>query len=374
MTDAGPRSGSAASVGAFVATFALIFAAIAALFAVDTLLAEKDRAASRAEARRLFEEGARLQAKGDMPHALERLRSAVSAERQNPVYQRGLAAALLAAGRLSDAQTVLGERLQHDPTDAEAGLVMARTLAREGRTRQAVAFYHRAIFGDWADSARSHRVAARFELVELLAAEHARPELLAELLPLEAEAPPDAPTRERIARLFLAAGSPAHAIAILGALVRLNRGDADAYEGLGEAELQQRSYGSARHAFASALELRPGDQRIVGRIDLCDRALALDPTQRGVSASEQYRRSAALLELTVAAVDSCGPGRTAPEAALLDSARGSLARPVPAASSRDAGAEAQVNLAERVWQARPPACAVPPWAEPAELVLTKLAE
>ncbi len=357
-----------------MATFALIFAAIAALFAVDTLLAERDRAASRAEARRMFEEGARLQAKGDMPEALERLRSAVAAERQNPAYQRGLAAALLAAGRLSDAQTVLNERLQHDPTDAEASLVMARTLAHERRTREAIAFYHRAIFGDWDDSQRARRVAARFELVDLLAVLHARQELLAELLPLESDAPRDPATRRRIARLFLVAGSPAHAIAIFSELVRLDRGDADGYQGLGEAELQQGSYRSARRAFALALALRPGDQRIAARLDVCDRALALDPTQRGVGTSEQYRRSAALLELTVAAVDSCGPSLPVPPAALIDSARAALARPVPAAASRDTAVDMRVSLAERVWQARPPACPVPPWARPAELVLAKLAD
>jgi tetratricopeptide (TPR) repeat protein len=375
MTDAAPRAGSAAaSAGAFVATFALIFAAIAALFAIDTFLADTDRAASRAEARRLFEEGERLQAQNDMAEALERLRSAVSSERQNPVYQRGLAAALLAAQRLGDAQAVLSERLQHDPTDAEASLMMARTLADEGKTRQAISFYHRAIFGDWAGSRGARRVQARFELVELLAAKHARQELLAELLPLESEAPSDAPTRRRIARLFLTAGSPSHAITIFRDLVRLDRDDADAYEGLGEAELQQGNYRSARHDFAFAASLRPGDQAIASRLDLCERALALDPTQRGIRTKEQFRRSAALLQLTVAFSDSCsGAVLPAPAAALLDSARSTLAGPSPTEFSPDTATEARVTLAERVWQSRS-TCPVPGWAKPAELVLAKLAD
>ena len=54
------------------------------------------------------------------PKTLDRLRSAVSAERQNPVYQRALANGLLAMGKITDAETVLTERLQHDPADAEA--------------------------------------------------------------------------------------------------------------------------------------------------------------------------------------------------------------------------------------------------------------
>jgi tetratricopeptide (TPR) repeat protein len=375
MTETASGPGSLASAGAFVGTFALIFAAIAGLFAIDTFLADRDHAASRAEARRLYEEGERLQAKGDLPVAVERLRGAVSAERMNPAYQRGLAAALIAAGRTADAQTVLSERLQHDPTDAESSLMMARTLARQGQTRQAIAFYHRAIFGDWDEPRRAHRVGARFELVALLAAQHGGEELLAELLPLETEAPDDPATRSRIARLFLAAGSPARAITIFRDLARRDPRDADAFEGLGEAELQQGDYRSARPAFAAAHELRPGDRNISDRLELCDRALALDPAKRGVGAAERYRRSNELLKLTVAAVDSCATlGLTAPAPALLDSAKDVLTRPVAAASSPEEGTEAQVNLAERVWRMRPAACSVPPWARPAELVLAKLAD
>jgi Flp pilus assembly protein TadD len=375
MTDTAAGSASStASAGAFVGTFALVLAAIIALFAIDTILSRTDRAASRAEALRLFEDGERLQAQGQMRNALERLRSAVAAERQNPRYQRGLAAALLAAGRPADAQSVLADRLQHDPTDAEASLMMARALEREGETRQAIAFYHRSIFGDWSEAERAHRVEARFELVGLLAAEHAREELVAELLPLESEAPADPATRKRIAHLFLAAGSPSHAVAIFRELARQDRTDADAYAGLGDAELQQGDYRSARRAYATALTLRPGDQGIASHLDLCDRALALDPTQRGVTPSEQYRRSGALLGLTVAAVDSCTRTVRAPAPSLLDSARAALAWPAPAASAQGAAAETRANLAERIWQARPPACPVPPWAKPAELVLTKLAD
>jgi hypothetical protein len=77
----------------------------------------------------------------------------------------------------------------------------------------------------------------------------------------------------------------------------------------------------------------------------------------------------------VAAMDSCaGSGLAAPEPALLDSARAALARPVRGAPTPDAVVEARVNLAERIWQARPPACPVPPWARAAELVLTKLGD
>jgi len=376
MTETASTPGSpAVSAGAFVGTFALILAAIAGLFAIDTILAQTDRAANRAEAHRLFDEGERLQAQGEMHEALERLRSAVAAERDNPMYQRGLAAALLTANRPGDALAVLAERLQHDPTDAEASLMMARALVREGKTRQAIAFYHRAIFGDWSPAQRAGRVEARFELVRVLAAEQAREELLAELLPLESEAPSDHATRIRIAQLFLSASAPARAAEIFAQLVRQDRHDAAAYAGLGEAELQQGSYRSARRALAAALALRPGDPRIAGRLDLCERVLALDPTQRGIGIRAQYARSVALLGLTVAAADSCAASGGGPSpAALLDSARAALGRPLPGGPSADEAVDAQVNLAVRLWQSRPPRCPTPASARAAELLVTKLAD
>jgi len=376
MTEASPRLPSAVgSAGAFVGTFALVLAGIAALFAIDTILAQADRAANHAEARRLFTEGERLQAQGQMREALERLRSAVAAERQNSVYQRGLAMALLAAGRPADAQTVLAERLQHDPTDAEASLMMARALAREGETRQAIAFYHRAIFGEWGQAERAHRVDARFELVGLLAAEHAQEQLFAELLPLESEAPADPATRRRIAHLFLAAGSPSRAAAIFRDLARQDHGDADSYAGLGEAELRQGNYRAARRALATGVKLRPEDESISGRLGLVDRVLAIDPTQRGIGNDAQYSRSLVLLALTVTAADSCvGAGRTPLQAALLDSARAALQRPLPGQASLDGAVDAQVSLAVRLWASRPPGCPTPAFARPAELLMERLAD
>jgi tetratricopeptide (TPR) repeat protein len=364
-----------ASAGAFVGTLALVVAGIAALFAIDTVLAQADRAANHAEARRLFDEGTRLQARGEMRAALERLRSAVAAERENALYQRGLAVALLAAGRPGDAETVLAERLQHDPTDAQASLMMARALAREGKTRQAIAFYHRAIFGEWDQPERAQRVEARFELVALLAAEHARDQLFAELLPLESEAPADPATRRRIAHLYLAAGSPLRAAAMFRDLARQDRRDADSYAGLGEAELLQGNYRAARRALATGLALRPGNQGIAARLTLLEQVLALDPTQRGIGRRAQFGRSAVLLALTVTAADSCpGAERTPPQAALLDSARATLARPAPGAIALDAAVDAQVSLAVRVWQSRPQGCPTPTFARPVELLMPRLAD
>jgi tetratricopeptide (TPR) repeat protein len=352
----------------------LIFTAIAGLFALDTFLADRERAANRSEARRLLKEGLQLMDRGAMPDAVDRLRSAVSAERENPVYQRALAAALVTAGEWDDAEAVLTERLQHDPLDAEASLLMARALAGEGDTRQAIAFYHRAIYGQWGAGAGGGRIRARFELVDLLASTHDPPELLAELLPLQTEAPTDVRTRKRIARLFIAAGAPTRAIEIFGDVVRRDRHDADGYAGLGEAELQLGNYRSACRHFATAVKLGGDDRPAEARLELCTRVLALDPTQRGLGPVEQHRRSRDLLAATLEAFENCtGPGPHPAQPPLADSARAALARPAP--PSPTAGAvEENLDLAERLWRLRTPPCPMSPSGLAADLLLQRLAE
>ncbi len=367
---------AAAAAGSFVGTFAIVLAAIGALFVIDTLLVEKERAERRSEARQLFEEGLRLQRDGNAHDAVDRLRVAFADERENSAYQRALAAAELAAGKVSDAETVLTDRLQRDPVDAAASLIMARALVREHKFTQAISFYHRAIYGRWDDDRMGNRVQARFELVDLLAARSSRQELLAELLPLQSEAPGDVPTRKRIARLFIAAGSPARAIDLFRDILRREGSDADAYAGIGEAEFQRGNYRAARGGFLSAIGLRPQSPEIKARLALCNQVLALDPTQRGIGTTEQYRRSMSVLRVALESAAGCAESASVqPLQVLADTVRTALIRRVPASRLHEA-AESNLDLATRFWQARRRDCAGPvaDSARAMELVLEKSAQ
>jgi tetratricopeptide (TPR) repeat protein len=357
MADLGADTRAAvAAAGSFVGTFAILLAAIGALFAIDTVLVEKERAERRSDARHYFEEGLRLQRAGQPGAAIEPLRSAVSDERENPAYQRALGAALLAAGKVADAEGVLADRLQGDPTDAAACLIMARILLRERKEGQAIAFYHRAIFGRWEDDAMGNRVQARFELVNLLATGNSRQEMLAELLPLEREAPADASTRKRIARLFLAAGSPARAAGIFREILKRTADDADAYAGLGAAEFQRRNYRSARTAFLASLGIQPTNPDVARRLALTNAVLNLDPTERGIGTEEQYRRSLSLLHLALESAAGCTVAATDPSLrAAADTVRHTLGRHTTRAERHDA-AEANVDLAARFWKSSRQSC------------------
>ena len=345
MADAAATPPSAKAV---LGTLALVVAAIAVLFAVDTLLATLDRAARRAEAAQLFSQGRRLAAAGRHPEAVDRFLSALSIDRGNHEYRLDLARAQLAAGRLAAADSTLIRLLQEHGTDGEANLALGRVLAREGRLQEATAYYHRAIYGLWARDPELNRSQARLELIDLLARTGAKQELLAELLPLEGTGIADSGLRRRVGHLFVLAGAPERGAAIFHDLLRRNGRDADSYAGLAEAELAQGSYRAAAADFRAALRLQPRNAETARRLQLVTQVRSLDPMQRGLATAERERRSGEVLQLAIGATERClGTGVSDTVRAAVDSAKAAFAAEVQP-SRRDEALERNLRLAERL--------------------------
>lgn len=347
----------AASVSEFIATFAVILAAVVALVLFDTALARIDSRERKLSAAREFAAGEHLVAQRKFSAAIEHLRTASTLDGDNTAYATALADAILADGRPNDAELLLVPLLERNPTDGVANLAMARVLLKEGKIEQAKAYYHRAIYGVWPREAEDQRTAARFELIDLLASTDARQELLAELLPMQDDSTNSLAQRKRIAHLFVIAHSPSRAVTIFRDVLRHDAKDADAYIGLAEAALSLGDFATAKADLLAAQKLSPQDSSsIQGRISVTDSVIALDPTQRGLSLAEQYRRSRKLVQLTLASVRKC-LGTQAPDvAAALDSAGASLVASA-AAASQSQSIDQTLLLAEQLWALRRGRCA-----------------
>jgi len=348
-------------------TMSLVLVAIVALSGVDTFLARTERLENRAEADRLAAAG-----RGAKPiDAVADFKAAIAIERENPDYWLALGQAQLAAGQLADAEGTLTELLRRDSTAGAVNLALARVLVKEGRITDAVSAYHRAIYGHWDRDAETNRTSVRFELVNLLAQQGSKEELLAELLPLLDVAPDDLELRERLGHLFLAAGSAQRAGEIFRDILHKNPQDADAYAGLGEAEFARGSYQAAHQDFQTAENLRPSDMGIRGRLELTSEVLTLDPTRRGLGPEEQYRRSVNMVELASAAVARCSSGVSAVEEEVQ---KAMTKRVGPAGLS--AASESNLNLAEQLWKIRMQECKQGPSAEEEalRLVLARIAQ
>lgn len=244
-----------ANAGGFVATFAVMAAAIAGLLVFDLFLARIERREATAHAANEYADGVSLLARHKISEAADRFSAAVSIDRSNTTYALGLAEAELEGGQTADAESTLHDLLERAGNDGAVNLVMARTLLRSGRSEEAKAYYHRAIYGRWGPDSTARRREARFELIDLLAQRGSRPELLAELLPLEDTPPDSVALRERVANLFISAGSPGRAATSFRQLLRQDPRNAEAYAGVGDAEMALGNFRAARADFTEALRL-----------------------------------------------------------------------------------------------------------------------
>jgi len=355
--------------GALLRTFTVVFAVSAFLAGADLWLARVEAADTRAVASRLFDEGGKLEARRAYDQAVSRYRGALAAAREDPAYEVALARTLLAGGRDQEARAVVDTLLRVRPTDGEANLTMARVMRHRGEAEDAVSYYRRAILGRWRESSRGNSLATRLELVEFLADRGLREQLLAELLTLQGLAT-DPPVKRRVAMLYLTAGAPERSREAWLALRESTPGDPAVYAGIGEAELAARNVRAAAANFRTALKLRPEDTRLKERLALCVGVLALDPTLRGLSAIERHERSAALVDLARASLAHCQQAAAAfppigPDAGATT------------AQALEVATDANVDLAERLWQIRTDRCgdqvATPSDARLA-LVLTRTAQ
>jgi len=348
--------------GSAIGALGLVFLAIVGFAVLDTFLARMEHNENRAKADRLTAAGLDLMRQGKPVEAVEQFKAAIGVDRENTAVWLDLGQAQLAAGALAEAETTLGELLRRDSTSGEANLTLARVLAKEGRVPEAISTYHRSIYGRWSGNAEARRVAVRLELVEILAQHGSKEELLAELLPLLDVAPDDREERRHLAILFLKAGSGQRAGELFRDILKHHPQDADAYDGLGQAEFLRGNYQTALIDFEDASNVRPLDKEISAHLRLCSEVLALDPMRRGIGPEEQVRRSSKMLEMASAAAARCGVA--VPETKPKRGARPSEAM------------DENLRLAEELWKAREQQCGQPPSAEeePLRLVLARIAQ
>ena len=231
-------------------------------------------------------------AQGDPLAALPFLTTAHSLDRENSEYELELASAMTAAGKLALAEPLLDDVLERRPNGGPANLIAARWRAQAGRMAEAEAHYHRAIYGAWPVKQQdASRLAARLELADLLARNGQKQELTGELISLQASAAPsDIPIQKRLASLYLVADAPERAADVYRMLVKKDPSDAVAYEGLGEAELQEGNYSAAGQAFFRAMTRDPRNQTARQRVLILAAVTGLYPTPRSLTSAEKYRR------------------------------------------------------------------------------------
>jgi tetratricopeptide (TPR) repeat protein len=356
----GPDNPILSRFGISPRNLAALFVVMTLLFAATEYLSRAYRSERGMRARRYFETGRALAAKGQPDEAIEQYRRALAIDRASRQYRLALALALVELGRVNEAQNHLNELLQADPTHGVANRMLARIAAQQGRTEAAITYYHRAIYGYWPERPDENRTEARFELVDLLGKTGARKQAVAQLLQLlDAVAEKDLEAKSRIGRQFLEYGAPTQASEVFRDILRSERQNAAASAGYGEAEFQLGNYRAAQSALRRAIRANADDTSARSRLELVDQILTMDPTLRGLGAAEQHRRSREVLQSTVKAVEQCFASQDA-QPSLPVQEQLEAARKVLAATRRppnyNSAVEANLSLAEQLWEVRMKLC------------------
>ena len=332
------------------------------------------RAERSTRADNFFKAGNAYMAKDRYEEAIEQYRDALSIS-HNLEHRMALAEALTSAHSWDEAKIYWNEILREQPSSGRANLGLARVLAAQGDTANAVTHYQRAIYGTWPDLLEERRVEARIELIQTLEKAGRKTEAQAELMTLVANSPTDVAERKQIAQMCTDLGLYKQAADLYGEVARQDDRETAALEGLGDAEFALGDYNAALAAYRDAVKTNPGDTTAGRKAELCQRILDLDPTLRGLSARDRFQRSRDLLSQTVAQLTACASDpATQPDDVKADvqAAQTTLAHTARPGSWNEAE-EANLAAVEKLWPERSKVCGAGPSADdPLGYVVTKL--
>ena len=286
-----------------------LIAIIAAFFSVTTFAAHAYHRQQEQFGGQWYQRGERALKRSRPAEAVEDFRNALAYSRDNDLYRLRLAQALMADNRPQEARSHLLSLWDKEPGDGTLNLELARLAAMWGDTRQAIRYYHAAIYGVWPDEPTAHRWQLRFELSEYLLQRNTiqdTKDAQAELVALAAELPPqDGAGQARLGALFLRAGLYARALAACRAALAGQPNLMAALQGAGEAAFQMGEYQTARHYLLPVVAQNPRDEHSLELLNLSESILKLDPLERGLSSREQAHRAVHDFQLALARAQKC---------------------------------------------------------------------
>jgi CIC family chloride channel protein len=339
--------------------FAGVMTAIVALVILMGFLNYFLRIERTSRAHASFEKAQELMKSGRYDDAIAHYRDALSSS-HSAEYRLALGESLVQAGNLAEAPIYLNEYLRERPGSGPANLALARVAAYESRVEDAVAHYQRAIYGSWPAHELDSRFNARLELIAYLEKAGRKAQARAELLSAAAATPPGDAAAKRVGRLLIDFGILKNAEDLFRDIVRRNPQDAEALQGVADAEFTGAEYFDAENAYRRLQAVDPSNSIAAERAGESARILELSPGAPGLTAAERYARSRNLLSAALDAIGRCSGGAGQVPAAIADAAREAkteLARRHRPSSYSDA-ADANMQLAAQLWSARPASCAV----------------
>jgi tetratricopeptide (TPR) repeat protein len=231
--------------------------------------------------------------------AVEDFHSALRYSHDDYAQQLGLAQSLVGMNRTGEAAAYLETLWEQEPENGLVNRELARIAAGKGDVRQALRYYHNAIYASWQSNADAERRDTRWELIKYLIKMNAKAQAQSELISLSADVGDDPAPQIDLGEYFLRVGDPSHALAAFELRLKANPRNAEALAGAGAAAFDTAQYPLAQRYLKEAAEERPGDRDIVNRLQVVEAAVHLNPYRRDISDTERKR-------VTISAFDAAG--------------------------------------------------------------------
>jgi len=291
-----------------VVLLALTLLAVISFVAVTRLVASFNHRQHRLAAQ-LFQLGRAERQAGKIDAAIADFRAALRYDRNNYQYELNLALALVDAKRYDQARAYLLSLWDRAPQDGYVNVALARLYAMQGNFDDAVRYYHHAIYGLWGNETGNQRRQARLELVDLLLSHNERPQAQAELIASASSLPSEPRVHQQIADGFMRAQDYHDALREYREVLTLDRNNAAALAGAGEAAFQLGQYRAARYYLQLATQHGYPDPRIAQLLKTADLILESDPTQRGLPDADRRRRLADAFSQAEQRLQQCANAR-----------------------------------------------------------------
>ena len=254
-----------------------------------------------------FREGEQQVRAGDLKRAIESFRKATSNDSDNRQYVIALANALAAAGHDEEARQALLRLRETSPENAQINLYLARLAAKRGDVAETTRYYENALYGLWTGTqVDEERRKVRVELIRFLLDHHQRSGALSEALVLGTESPLDDPGAQTEAgQLLLEAGDAQHALKYFMRVIALNRTNAVALAGAGNAAFQLGNYVEARRYLEAALAQGLESESALQLLTVSKMILSHDPLESYLRREERSKRLVADFEQSLRRLQSC---------------------------------------------------------------------
>ena len=284
----------------------VLAAATVPLFLFTRSMAAWNRETNIAAGRVWYERARQPLEHGASDSALDYLRKAAAADRDNMEYSLALAEALDAADQTDEARQILVRLRDLRPEDGRINLDLARLSVKSDEVDTARRYYHQALYGMWPTGRLEAQAGTiRMELVRFLVSRHDTSNAVSELLILDANSPADAQARIELGRLFLQAAEPGRALnQFLGALMLLPM-NAAALAGAGEAQFKLGNDEAAKRQLQIAAQQGPLPPDAQRALDLASLVLAGDPLANGIGARERAQRLTLALGIAGNRLEAC---------------------------------------------------------------------